>query len=61
MHTPTTPAGLRKLDHLPAMEAVLRAWNEPGPHPAWHRAAQDEVRRCMPLLARALDRLPQQR
>ncbi|MQB01956.1 MAG: hypothetical protein GEU78_17095 [Actinobacteria bacterium] len=44
MTTPTTPPELRQYDHLPAVEAVVRAWTEPG---GFH----------MPTLARALDRL----
>jgi hypothetical protein len=56
--TPTTPEGLRRYDDLPAVEAVLLAWTEPGIHPAWwHRDRQAELRKAMPLLARALDRL----
>lgn len=57
MRTPVTAAGLLKYDHLPAIEAVLAAWREPGPRPDWHRATQQEVRDCMPLLARAIERL----
>jgi hypothetical protein len=57
MTTPTTPEGLRQYDHLPAVEAVLLAWTDPGTHPAWHRDRQAELRRAMPVLARALDRL----
>lgn len=34
-----------------------RAWSEPGPRPGWHEAMRQRVRRDMPLLARALDRL----
>lgn len=56
MDTPTTPQGLRSLDHEDPIAAVIRAWSDPGPRPEWHRRAQAEVRRAMPLLARALDR-----
>jgi hypothetical protein len=56
-HTPTTEAGLRRLDSLPAAEAVLVAWTAPGPRPDWHFKMQAEVRDSMPVLARALDRL----
>jgi len=56
--------GLRELeerwDHLPAAEAVARAWQDPGPvriHGTWHPRAVDEVRQLMPMLARGLDRL----
>ena len=46
-------------DHLPAGEAVARAWMTPDPvaHGTWHRRAVEEVGYLMPLLARALDRL----
>jgi hypothetical protein len=50
----------RVWDHLPAAEAVARAWRTPGPpetHGTWHPRAVDEVRHLLPLLARALDRL----
>ena len=57
MSTPTTPEGLAQYDHLPAAEAVVRAWTEPGDHPAWHRDRQAELCKSMPLLARALARL----
>ena len=36
---------------------VVRAWTEPGPYPAVHRAAQRIVRKHMPVLARQLDAL----
>lgn len=57
IHTPATPEGLRKHDRLSAQESVVRAWGDPGRHPGWHEAAKGDVRRAMPLLARALDRL----
>lgn len=47
-------------DHLPAAEAIARAWMDPGaPHRfgTWHRQARVDVEYVMPLLARALDRL----
>ena len=56
MRTPSTPRGRAAYDHLPPLEAIIRAWTEPGPRPDWHRRAQDEVRRAMPTLAHALDR-----
>lgn len=55
--TPVTSAGLRKYDALPAEEAVRKAWNDPGRNAYHHRMVQEEIRRSMPLLARALDRL----
>ena len=56
METPTTPRGLRKFDRDDQLTAILKAWNDPGTHPSWHREQQDKVRKAMPLLARALDR-----
>lgn len=45
-------------DHLPAAEAVARAWSDPGPkRGTWHVHARRDVRDLMPLLGRALDRL----
>ena len=44
-------------DKLPPDLAVVRAWNDPGRSPMAHREAQDNLRKSMPLLARALDRL----
>lgn len=45
-------------DHLPAHEAVARAWMTPRPSAGtWHQRARADVEYCMPLLARALDRL----
>lgn len=61
MRTPTTPRGRAAYDHLPPLEAIVKAWTEPGPSPYWHRTAQDQVRRAMPVLARALDRAAGQR
>jgi hypothetical protein len=37
--------------------AVMRAWTVPGPHPHFHAAAQDRLRRTWPVLANALDAL----
>lgn len=54
--TPYTESGLKQYDHLHPLEAVLRAWTEPGPRPDWHRAKKEHVRAASPLLARALDR-----
>lgn len=60
-YTPMTAQGRTSLDHLPPEEALARAWSKPGPHPRWHRMTQQVVRDCMPLVARALDRLAEQR
>lgn len=59
--TPVTDNGLRKYDHLPPEEALVRAWTTPGSHPRWNEARKQEVRDGMPLLARALDRLVNER
>ena len=56
MDTPTTPAGREQLDRLDPLEAAVVAWTTPGNYPYWHELAREEVRRSMPLLARALDR-----
>ena len=56
MRTPVTSRGRAAYDHLPPLEAIVKAWTEPGPSSYWHREAQDQVRRAMPVLARALDR-----
>jgi hypothetical protein len=49
---------LQRWDGLPAVEAVGRAWRDPGPQGgSWHRRAREELTYSMPLLARALDRL----
>lgn len=48
-------------DHLPALEAALQAWAEPGPDPFYHEAVKDGIRRLMPLLGKALDRAAQER
>lgn len=59
--TPVTDYGLRRLDHLPVSEALALAWHDPGLHVRHHRAMQRQVREQMPVLARALDRLPDPR
>lgn len=57
MKTPYTQNGLRKYDHLPPEEAIIRAWMTPGVNPRWHDLTRDAVRDAMPVMARALDRL----
>jgi len=57
-YTPVSERGLRQYDALPPLEAIVKAWNNPGKHPSHHEAARRTVRDAMPLLARALDRLP---
>jgi len=39
------------------VEAVRRAWNEPGPRPDIHRKAQARLRREWPALAKAVEAL----
>lgn len=44
-----------------AIFAVARAWADAGPVPRIHRAAQKDLRRSFPLLAKALDQLTGER
>ena len=44
-------------EHLTPEEAVRQAWVNPGISPRTHEEAQKRLRKDMPLLARALDRL----
>lgn len=46
-----------QLDHLPVIEAILTAWNQPNSTLEVAHVAQEEVRKILPLLARTLDRL----
>lgn len=55
--TPVTKEGLEQFDGLTAIEAVAKAWSEPGEYPTWHYRMQQIVRKTMPVLGRALDRL----
>ncbi len=57
MDQPTPAPNLHKYDGMDATDAVIFAWKYPGRRPDWHQRKVDEVRRGMPLLARALDRL----
>lgn len=57
--TPVTKQGLEQYDDLPPGAAILLAWTEAGANPQWHREMQNEVRKTMPVLARALDRFIQ--
>lgn len=50
----------RKLDiydEFPPAIAVVMAWGEDEGYPLYHRRKQDEVRKAMPVLSRALDRM----
>ena len=56
MTEPTsTPKGLT-MTRDENYEAIMAAWMNPGPQPAYHRAMQAEVHRTMPVLAAALER-----
>lgn len=39
------------------VEQVINAWNDRGPHPLYHVAAQEQLRAHWPALASALDNL----
>lgn len=55
-----TPVSRRALERVIAgdpVEHILSAWTQPGVSPAWHAAMQSRIRRQMPLLGAALDRL----
>lgn len=45
-------------DHIAIVEAIRRAWRNPGPRPDFHRDMQAKLRREWPTLANALDALP---
>lgn len=51
MTTPTTPAGLTQYDHLPALDAIVAAWTQPGARPGWHEKMRARLRLEMPVLA----------
>lgn len=55
--TPYTEQGLTQYDDFAPGEAVYLAWSEAGDFPRWHSKMQDDVRKNMPVLARALDRM----
>lgn len=57
MSTPFTEEGLKQFDNEPVIVAIARAWTESGKYPSWHYRMQNVVRRNMPVLGRALDRL----
>lgn len=48
---------IEKYDKLDPASAVRKAWRNPGKSEWTHREAQENLRKTMPLLARALDRL----
>lgn len=55
--TPTTSRGLRVYDDRTAADAARLAWIGSGRRSDWHALCVGVVRRAMPVLARALDRL----
>lgn len=48
---------IERYDGFAPGEAIILAWSESDGFPRWHRQMQDEVRKNMPVLARALDRM----
>lgn len=56
-NTSVTQEDLEQFDGLTAIEAVAKAWSESGEFPTWHYRMQQIVRKTMPVLGRALDRL----
>jgi hypothetical protein len=44
-------------DDLKPEDAITAAWLDPGPNPGFHMRMKQNVRRDMPLLARAIERL----
>lgn len=59
--TPVTPGGLRKYDHLSPADALVSAWINPGSHPRWDEDRKQELRDGLPLIARHLDRLVEEK
>lgn len=59
--TPVTPTARQAAHTLPPAEAAARAWSQRGAHRVWHEHCMREVRRLMPLLSDALDRLAEER
>lgn len=53
--------GLGMYDDLPAEDAVVMAWNVPGDNPHYHDVMRSKVQDSMPVLARAINRLTQER
>lgn len=47
----------RMYDHMPLLEALWNAWNDPGRKPQYHERMRDNVRHDMPILAHVLDRI----
>lgn len=48
---------IHKYDHLPPEEAIRKAWFDEGSNVLWHEYMQDQIRKQMPLLGRAIERL----
>lgn len=55
--TPVDPNALDMYDHLTPELAAVAAWIREGDDPYWHRSRKEVVAVSMPLLARALDRM----
>jgi hypothetical protein len=51
------PIGMLSVEERAEVLMVYNAWNDPGPHPAYHRDAQRHLLSMWPKLGRALDRL----
>lgn len=49
-----------QLDHLAPTEALLQAWNHASKDPWVAQAAREEVRKIMPLLVRAIERMTEE-
>lgn len=58
MKTPITGNAIKKYDNDPVLVALAKAWYIAGSNPAYHSRMVKQVEASMPLLARALDRLP---
>ncbi|NEE02907.1 hypothetical protein [Phytoactinopolyspora halotolerans] len=59
-HAPAPSTSWEAEPHVPPTQAVVRAWTEPGVDPQRHTEAQLVVRRAIPDLAHALDRLAEE-
>lgn len=59
--TPVTEEGMVQYDNQDTMDAIINAWVIQGVESLYHRRMQDNVRRQMPLLGRALDRAAEER
>ena len=60
LDTPINYRALTELAKIPPVDAVVDAWTNAGENPHWHEVAKYQVRRCMPLLAEALELLAEE-